>query len=178
MKTFLNIIWHFPFLGFIFAFIYLLYGCLLCITVLFIPAGLGIIQLSKFLLLPHSRAMVSKSDLSLLTGQAQSVSAKTFSIVNRVLYFIPGVVFAFYIIIAVIGFCVTLIGIPNGIVLARSLSTIFNPVNKVCVPLEIGQEIERIKHQGTLAKYTMKKESVKEAKEIEVEETILEEVEQ
>lgn len=34
------------------------------------------------------------------------------------------------------------------------LSTIFNPVNKVCVPRAVAMEIEKRKNEGTLSRYT------------------------
>ena len=63
MRTLGNILWHVPFLGFLSALGTFLIGGLLVITVIGAPLGLGLIQLSKFLLTPFSSAMISKKDL-------------------------------------------------------------------------------------------------------------------
>jgi len=64
MRTLGNIIWHIPFLGFLSALGTFLLGGLLVITVFGAPIGLGLIQLSKFLLAPFSNSMVSGSELN------------------------------------------------------------------------------------------------------------------
>ena len=63
MRTLGNIIWNFPFLGFVTAAIVFLIGLLFVVTIIAAPIGLGLIQYSKFLLLPFSYDMVSKSEL-------------------------------------------------------------------------------------------------------------------
>ena len=65
MKTLGNILWHFPFLEFVNALLTFLLGGLLVITVIGAPIGLGLIQLSKFLLAPFSSSMVNKKDLNM-----------------------------------------------------------------------------------------------------------------
>ena len=45
------------------------------------------------------------------------------------------------------------IGIPCGLVEAKALSAIFNPINKICVPRVVAEEIERRKASNTLNKY-------------------------
>lgn len=52
MRTLGNILWHFPFLGFLSALGTFLLGVILLITIIGAPLGLGLIQLSKFLLCP------------------------------------------------------------------------------------------------------------------------------
>lgn len=68
MRTLGNIIWNFPFLGFVTAAIVFLIGLLFVVTIIAAPIGLGLIQYSKFLLLPFSYDMVSKSELE---GEAE-----------------------------------------------------------------------------------------------------------
>ncbi len=77
MRTLGNILWHIPFLGFLSAFFTFLIGGLLVITVIGAPIGLGLIQLSKFLLTPFSKSMISKSDLN----TDQNKLWKTFGII-------------------------------------------------------------------------------------------------
>ena len=153
MRVFLNVWWHIT-LGFVHALVYALVGLLYCCTVILIPIGLGWLQFAKFLLAPHTSAMVSKSDLALVTGESQGTAMKTFSLIVRILYFPFGLVAAISAIGMTIGFCLSIVGIPNGIVWARSLATIFNPVNKVCVPRSVAEEIERIKGNNTVSSYS------------------------
>lgn len=154
MRTLGNIIWHIPFLGFLFSLAYALGGLFFCITIIGIPIGLGWLQFSLFLLSPFSKAMVSREDLYLLTGESQSGSMQAFSTIVRILYFPFGLFAAIGALCTIIGEFISIIGIPCGIVWAKSLSTIFNPVNKVCVPRTVAMEIERRKEAGTLEKYT------------------------
>ena len=154
MRTLGNIIWHLPFFGFLFALAYALGGLFFCITVIGIPIGLGWLQFSLFLLSPFSKAMVSREDLDRLTGKNQSGGMQAFSTIVRILYFPFGLFAAIGALCTIIGEFISIIGIPCGIVWAKSLPTIFNPVNKVCVPRTVAMEIERRKEAGTLEKYT------------------------
>lgn len=153
MRTLGNIIWHIPFLGFLFSLAYALGGSFFCITIIGIPIGIGWLQFSLFLLSPFSKAMVSREDLDLLTGESQSGGMQAFSTIVRILYFPFGLFAAIGALCTIIGEFISIIGIPCGIVWAKSLSTIFNPINKVCVPRAVAMEIERIKEAGTLEKY-------------------------
>ena len=69
MRTLANILWHFPFFGFLTAFYTFLIGIFFTITVIGAPIGLGLIQHSKFLLSPFSkkwfliRVLIMKSHL-------------------------------------------------------------------------------------------------------------------
>ena len=58
-----NVLWHIPFLGFVSAFLHFLVGLLLCMTVVGLPLGLGLVEYSKFLLAPGTRTLVDRSDL-------------------------------------------------------------------------------------------------------------------
>lgn len=151
MKTFLNIIWHFPFFGFLFAFSYALVGLLFCITVVGLPIGLGLLQFSKFLLWPQGNKMVNKADLHELKGTEQNSLWKTFSLIVHILYFPFGLLGAISCIITIVCEFISIIGIPCGLVWAKSLGTIFNPVNKVCVPEYVALEIEKKKQERGLA---------------------------
>lgn len=150
MKTFLNIIWHIPFLGFLFALSYAIIGCLFCITVVGLPIGLGLLQFSKFLLWPHGNKMVNKADLHELKETKQNPVWKVFALIVRILYFPFGLLGAISCIVTIVCDFVSLIGIPSGLVWAKSLGTIFNPVNKVCVPEFVALEIERKKQERYL----------------------------
>lgn len=141
MRTLGNIIWHIPFLGFIDAFLTFLIGGLLLITIVGSPIGLGLIQLSKFLLTPFSSSMVDKRGLK----TDQNKLWRAYGFIVRIIYFPIGLILAIVVICKIVGLLITIIGIPVALVLAKSLSTFFNPVNKVCVPIEVSEEINRRK---------------------------------
>jgi uncharacterized membrane protein YccF (DUF307 family) len=141
MRPLGNILWHIPFLGFLSALGTFLLGGLLVITVIGAPIGFGLIQLSKFLLAPFSNSMVDGNDLN----QDQNQLWKSFGFIIRILYFPLGLFLAIVVIFQIVGLFVTLIGIPIALVLAKSLSTYFNPVNKTCVPKAVANELEQRK---------------------------------
>jgi uncharacterized membrane protein YccF (DUF307 family) len=143
MKTLGNIIWHVFFLGFISAFVHFLIGLIITATVVGAPVGLGIIQYSKFLLAPFTQAMVSKDEL----GQKQNKAWKVFSVIVWILYLPLGIALFLYTIAEIVVLFVSLIGIPAGLVLAKSLNTYFKPINKKCVPLTVKEQFEREKYK-------------------------------
>jgi uncharacterized membrane protein YccF (DUF307 family) len=130
MRTLGNIIWHIPFLGFVTAFWTFIIGGILTLTIVASPIGLGLIQLSRFLLTPFSMKMVSKNTLN----KKQNQLWKAYGFIVRIIYFPIGLVLAIVTIFQIVGLFISIIGIPTAIVLAKSLETYFNPVNKVCVP--------------------------------------------
>jgi len=79
MNTLLNIIWHIPFLGFIYAGIYALCGLILCLTIIGMPLGLGLLQMGRFLLCPFGNALVSRGDLARLKGENRNILVVTYS---------------------------------------------------------------------------------------------------
>jgi len=143
MRTLGNIIWHIPFLGFITALFVFIVGCLFLITLIGAPIGLGLIQLSKFLLSPFSSAMISKTDL----GEDQNKLWQAFGFIVRILYFPFGLILACLTIIQIAALFITIIGIPVALVLAKSLGTYFNPVHKVSVSVALRDELEKRKAQ-------------------------------
>jgi uncharacterized membrane protein YccF (DUF307 family) len=148
MRTLGNILWHIPFLGFLSALGAFLLGSLLVITVIGAPIGLGLIQFSKFLLAPFSSTMVNKSDLNVEQNQLW----KSFGFIIRILYFPIGLFFTIIAIVQIVGLFLSLIGIPVALVIAKSLGTYFNPVNKICVPKAVADELERRKSQQIVDK--------------------------
>jgi len=149
MRTLGNILWHFPFFGFLTALGTFLIGGLLFITVIGAPIGLGLIELSKFLLAPFSKSMVDKSDLNI----DQNALWKSFGLIVRIIYFPIGLVLALLTILQITGLFISLVGIPMAIILAKSLGTFFNPVNKKCVPKAVEDELERRKAVAAVEKH-------------------------
>lgn len=145
MNIFWNILWIFPFFGWIWAILYGILGLCVCATVVGLPIGLGLLQYSKFLFWPHGNAMISKSDLEIITEKERPLWWKIFAMIVRILYFpfgllnaIGGTLYGFVCFL-------TIIGIPEGLVMMKSIGTLFNPINKVMVPAALRDEIERVK---------------------------------
>lgn len=149
MRALGNILWHIPFLGFMTAFGTFIVGVLFLITIIGAPIGLGLIQLSKFLLTPFSSAMVSRDDLNI----EQNKAWKYFSLIIRILYFPFGLLLATAAIFQIALLFVTIIGIPVAMVLAKSLGTFFNPVNKKCVPKAVKDELDQRKAHAHVSQH-------------------------
>lgn len=132
MRTLGNILWHFPFFGFITAFYTFLVGVLFLISIIGAPIGLGLIQHSKFLLSPFSSRMVSDSEI----GKEKSMLWKVFEIIAFIIYLPLGILATIATAIQIVLLLISVVGIPVALVLAKSLTTYFNPIGKVCVNAE------------------------------------------
>ncbi len=151
MRTLGNILWHFPFLGFVNAIATYLLGVLLLITVIAAPIGRGLMELGKFLIAPYSRAMVKESQLRSGGSAAGNKIWKAYSTVISLVYvLIFGIPLSLLTIFQIAGLFITIVGIPVAIVMAKSLGTYFNPVGKKCVPITVVAELERKKAQKYL----------------------------
>ncbi len=139
MRTLGNILWHFPFFGFLTAAFYWLLGLLLTLLVVTAPIGLGLMEFGRFLLAPFGNEMVSKSSLRV----EQNVLWQAYSTVVMILYLPFGIVFVILSAIQVFALCLSIVGIPVALVIAKSLGTVLNPVNKVCVPSAVAEEVAR-----------------------------------
>ncbi len=149
MKTLGNILWHFPFFGFITAAFTWLFGAFLSITVIAAPVGLGLMEYGKFLFWPFGNAMVSKNKLNV----EQNKAWKTYSRVVSILYLPLGAILAFFGIVQVVLLCITIVGIPAAAVIAKSLGTFLTPVFKICVHDAVKTELDRRKGQAQVEKY-------------------------
>ncbi len=153
MKVFLNILWYFPYFGFLLAIPTAIGGLLLCLTIVGIPLGLGMLQIAKFLLAPHTYELVSQKDISAAKGEERNQLWVVFSTIVRILYFPIGLFVAIaYIFDAIICF-ITIIGIPNGLVMVKLIPAVFNPVGKVCVGGAIARKIREDKEQKEVNGY-------------------------
>lgn len=144
-----NILWYFPFLGFVNAIFTYLFGLLLTITVVAAPIGLGLMEYGKFLLAPFSHAMVSKSEL----GVRQNKLWQTYSTIVTILYIPFGIIASVIAIFQVAGLFLTIVGIPVAIVVAKSLGTYLNPVNKKCISQMATEELRRRRAANELGRY-------------------------
>ncbi|WP_289298335.1 YccF domain-containing protein [uncultured Reyranella sp.] len=139
MRTLGNVLWHIPFLGFLTAAFYWLLGLLLTLLVVTAPLGLGLMEFGKFLLAPFGNEMVSKASLNV----KQNPVWEAYSTIVMILYLPFGVVFVILNAIQVFALCFSIVGIPVALVIAKSLGTVLNPVNKVCVPSAVAEEMAR-----------------------------------
>ena len=148
MKTLGNILWHFPFFGFVSAIVVYLLGLILAATVIAAPIGLGLMEFGKFLFAPFGHAMVSKSDLNI----EQNKGWKAYSTIVMVVYFPFGLILALLAVFQVAALFLTIIGIPVALVVAKSLGTYLNPVNKKCVHSSVVDELEKRAGQAQVSK--------------------------
>ncbi len=116
MNGCLNILWHIPFGGFVFAFFYLIYGVVMCCTIVFYPIGLGYLQLAKFMLSPFSNVMVSRDDYAALRGEKRNVVNAAYTKLIYILYIPFGIVAAISAVGAIVGSFCSIVGIPVGMV--------------------------------------------------------------
>lgn len=158
MNTFLNVLWNFPFFGFVLAILTAITGVLFCISIIGLPIGLGLFQFSIFLFWPHGYAMVSKGDLELLTEKKRPLWWKIFALIIRILYFPVGLTLAVLGAFAGLLQFITIIGIPQGLVTMKSIGTYFNPVNKVRVPQAVADQIQEIKRERAIQRYAPKRQ--------------------
>lgn len=150
MRTLGNILWHFPFFGFLTAAFYWLLGLLLTALLVTAPIGLGLMEFGKFLLAPFGQAMVSKENLQVQRNGLW----QAYSTIVMILYLPFGVIFVIVSAIHAATLCLSIVGIPVALVIAKSLGTLLNPVNKVCVSAALAEELERRKAGADIAKYS------------------------
>lgn len=157
MKGLMNFLWHVPFLGFLWALVYAIGGVFACITIIFIPVGLAWFHIARYLLSPFSQAMVSKSDLKLLNPKAGDEGSDGWQIYCKIIgiIWLPfGAFCCLGAIFSIIIDGISIIGIPLVYIWSRLLKTFLWPVNKVCVPITVANEIERIKTNAEYASIT------------------------
>ncbi len=150
MRTLGNVLWHFPFFGFLTAAFYWLLGLLLTLLVITAPIGLGLMEFGKFLLAPFGNEMVSKASLNV----KQNPLWEAYSTLVMILYLPFGVVFVILNAIQVFALCFSIVGIPVALVIAKSLGTVLNPVSKVCVPSAVAEEMARRNATAEIARRT------------------------
>ncbi len=151
MRLLGNILWHFPCFGFLMSLFSFIVGGILTVTVIGAPIGLGLIQYSKFALAPYSYAMIDKRELH--QNKSGNALYSILCIIIRILYFPLGVIFFLSGLVQVVIMCCTIVLIPMAVPYAKSLSTFFNPVGKVCVPVAVVNELERRKAEKEVEKY-------------------------
>lgn len=137
MRILLNILWHIPFLGFLSAFIAFMFGGLFTITIIGAPLGLGLVETSKFLLSPNTSAMMSKKHFFI----EQSHLRKQVDFIVRVLYIPFGLILVSITLVQIALLYMSIVGKPAALVLYKSLGTLLNPVNIICVPQTVKEKV-------------------------------------
>ena len=132
MRTIANILWHIPFLGFLSALYAFLLGLLLTVLVIPAPIGLGLIQYAKFLMFPFSTEMVSSAE----AGQKRNPLWAAYSTIIMIFYLPFGLIAFIFGLAQCLGLAITIVGLPGAYIIFKSLGTYFNPVGKICVPVE------------------------------------------
>ncbi len=148
MRTLGNFFWHIPFLGFVDAMLVALMGILWCCTIIGAPIGLGLLQYARFLLGPFTNQMVDKSVLE--AEKTPNSLWDHFSMVVKICYYPFGFVLVVFQFFVMLGYAITIIGIPFAIILWKSLGVTLNPVNKVCAGNAL---LERINREKKVASY-------------------------
>ncbi len=149
MRLLGNMLWHFPFLGFVPAICSYLLGFLLTLSVVAAPLGLGLIEFGRFLFVPFSYSMVSKTAL----GETQNPLWAVYCNIIMILYLPFGLLLTACAAIQVAIMFLSIFGIPVAIVYAKSVGTFLNPVNKRCVPRVVAEEITRRENAALIQKH-------------------------
>lgn len=153
-KGCLNVIWHFPLFGFLCSLVFAIAGVIWCCTIIFYPIGLGYFRIAKYLLSPFTSALVSQKDLELVRNDNDGNSFHTsYSKIIGILFIPFGILSAIGAIFHVIYCCLSIIGIPCAYVWFNALPAFFNPTDKICVPKEVADEIDRLKSGAKLSAF-------------------------
>jgi uncharacterized membrane protein YccF (DUF307 family) len=93
--------------------------------------------------------MISQSRLNV----KQNPAWRTYSRLVMIFYFPFGLLLTILGVFQVVGLFVSIIGIPAAMVVAKSLGTFLNPVNKICVSSAVTDELERRKASAYVDKH-------------------------
>ena len=102
----------------------------------------------------HFLCMIDKRELH--PNKSGNILYAILCLIVRILYFPLGVLFFLWGIAQVVVMCCTIVLLPMAIPYAKSLSTFFNPVGKVCVPVAVMDELERRKAEKEVDAYLNK----------------------
>ncbi|WP_127357236.1 YccF domain-containing protein [Actinacidiphila soli] len=122
MRTLLNIIWLIVW-GLWMAIGYALLGLLMFVFIITIPWGIASFRIANYVLWPFGRTTVERPD----AGAASFVG-------NIIWLVLAGIWLAIGHIVAGIGFCLTIIGIPFGIANFKMVPISLVPLGREIVP--------------------------------------------
>ena len=130
MRSIYNVLWYFPFLGFLIA----IYAAMFGLVFLFLfPVGNGLLQLAKFYTAPFSFDMKRMADVC-PSDQIKSYGA--LGVLMPMFWFPFALILAFTLAIPFLAYGASVVFLPASIVIARSLAFVFNPINATCVRLD------------------------------------------
>lgn len=152
MRSIGNLLWHIPFLGFLTSLGAFLLGGIFMLTVIGAPLGLGLFEMGKYLLAPYSKALVSKNDLKI---EEKNTFYKIWSFLSFIIYLPFGLILLIMYALQGLFMCLSIIGIPMGIVILKTATYWLNPINKICVPIEVANKIAENKANEMLKKYNV-----------------------
>ncbi len=141
MRLIATLLWHFPFFGFVSAIYMFLLGTFFTLTIVGAPLGTGLFELGRFYLTPFGYRMVDASDLP--TGLSQNPLWRVWGWVMVLLWLPFGIFATIALAIQAALLCLTIIGIPAGVAVARSLGTVLNPVGKKMISADLNAELTR-----------------------------------
>jgi len=125
VKTILNVLW-FVFGGVLMAIAYFLLGVVLCVLLVTIPLGVQAFKLGSYAAWPYGRTVVDKPGAG-----AGSTIVNVFWVV------LAGVWLAIGEVVTGAALCVTIVGIPFGIVHFKLARLVLAPFGKEIVPVEV-----------------------------------------
>ena len=148
MRTLLNILWNVPGLGFVSAFLWLLAGCIMALTIIGLPWAKACFTLANYTLAPFGRELVSRRDA---TGR-DSIGTGGLGLLANVLWFLlAGLWLMIAHVIAACACAITIIGIPFAWAHLKLAAAAIAPVGKVVVPGHVAAEIDRARAAGWLS---------------------------
>ena len=125
MATLGNILW-FLFFGWWSALLYLLEGCLCCITIIGIPIGKALFQYAKLMAFPFGKTIVRETTIK--GKENVSVVRRVFGTIANIIWLPFGLVNFLAMIGQIVVCAITIILIPVAVVLARSCKFLFWPI--------------------------------------------------
>ena len=147
MRTLLNILWNVPGLGFVAAFLWVLAGIVMALTIIGLPWAKACFTLASFTLAPFGRELVSRRDA---TGQ-ESLGTGGLGLLANVIWFLLGGVWLMIAHVAAACACaITIIGLPFAWAHLKLAAAAIAPVGKIVVPSGVAAEIDRERAAGWL----------------------------
>lgn len=143
MRTLGNLIWHFPFMGFLVSGYFFILGCILCITIIGAPLGTGFFKISKMLLWPFGNCIVRNGQygLELAKNSPDKNRGKSlyrkYTAVFRIIWFPFGILTSGLAIVLAIVNAITIINIPIALILIDIAKVSFNPTDVHVVDIDL-----------------------------------------
>lgn len=138
MRVLGNFIW-FIIGGWWTALLYLLWGVIFCITIVGIPIGKACFQYAKLMAFPYGKVIVKET---FIKGKENvSIIRRFFGTLVNIIWLPIGIIMFLGTIGIMIALCITIIGIPFAVVLAKSCKFLLWPVGAKVISKEEYQAI-------------------------------------